>query len=461
MLAQSARFLSNFRQRVSLRPNLKKVLSNTWWLFADRVLRLLFGLTIGIWVARYLGPEQFGLLNYVLALVALFSSVVPLGLDTIVVRELVYNNDAAGRLLGTTLLMRVAASFIMTVVAIGSVIVMPGSNRQLVLLTIIASLMIMPRAADVFDLYFQSQMQSKLTVTAKNTGTVVANVIRIVLILASASLLAFCWTNAAEAILGGIGLALTYILAGNSFRNWGFDWPLARRLFKEGWPLILSGMAIMLYMRIDVIMLKMMAGDVATGIYSAAYRVSEICYFVPIAITTSVSPLIIALRKSNEELYTRRLRQLFTSLALLSIVFSLITSLTSKWVVTLLFGAHFSTAAPVLAIHIWASVFVFLGVALNPWDVSENAVAYSVPRTFAGAITNIAINLILIPRVGAVGAAIATLISYAVSGVIVNAFFAKTRPVFLMQMRALLLLDVPELYLAFSSRQLAGKQDEG
>ena len=410
-------------------------------------------------MARYLGPQQFGLLNYALAMVALFASVVPLGLDTIVVRELVHDSDAAGRILGTTFIMRVGAGLLMTVVTIASVVVMTGGDHQLVLLTSIASLAILPRAADVFDLCFQSRMQSRLTVTAKNAGTLVGNISRIVLILTSASLVAFCWTTSIEAILGGIGLAVTYMIAGNSFRGWNFDLHLARRLLKECWPLILSGLAIILYMRIDVIMLRMMAGDEATGIYAAAYRVSEICYFVPIAITTSVSPLIIALRTTNEEVYLRRLRQLFTYLALLSVIFSLFTTFASKWMVTVLFGSHFAAAAPVLAIHIWASVFVFLGVAQNPWDVSENAVAYSLPRTFAGTVTNIAINLVLIPRLGAIGAAIATLISYAVSGVIMNAFFAKTRPVFLMQMKALSLLGVRESYLALSSRWQAAKNE--
>lgn len=424
------------------RPNFMRVLSNTWWLFADRVLRMAFGLTVGIWVARYLGPQQFGLLNYVTAVVALFASVVPLGLDTIVVRELVQHGAALGDILGTTFLMRMIAGITVGGAAIIFVVATPKGTGQLVMLTAILSITVLTRAADVFDLSFQSRMQSKLTVTAKNAGTIVGNVGRIFLIVRAGSLTAFCWVAAFEAALCAVGLAVAYILNGNSLRTWKFKGSLAVRLLKESWPLILSGMAIMLYMRIDLVMLRFMVGDTATGIYAAACRVSEMCYFIPIAITTSVSPVIIGLRKTSKELYLRRLEQLFTLLALLSIAFSLFMTFAAKWVVGVLYGSGFHLAGPILAVHIWASVFVFLGVAQSPWDVSESAVSYSLYRTIAGALINIAMNVVLIPRMAGMGAAIATLVSYAVSGFFANALFAKTRPVFMLQMKALTLFHL-------------------
>jgi len=433
--------IGRFWLSVFLKPNFKKVLSNTWWLFADRVLRLVFGLTVGIWVARYLGPQQFGLLNYLTAVVAMFASIVPLGLDTIVVRELVQDSADAGDVLGTTFLLRAVAGVVVSVVAIAFVAVTPKTTSQIVLLTTILSLTVLPRAADVFDLCFQSRMQSKLTVTAKNAGTIIGNLGRILLIIRSGSLIGFCWVAAIESILGAVGLAFTYVLNGDSFRTWGFNWHLARRLLNESWPLILSSMAIVLYMRIDVVMLRTMAGDTATGIYAAATRVSEVFYFVPVAITTSVSPLIIGLRKSNEELYLHRMSQLLLALSL-----SLVTTFAAKFIVNALFGSIFSQAAPILAVHIWASAFVFLGVAQSPWDVSENAISYSLFRTIAGAIINIVMNLVLIPHLTGMGAAIATLVSYAVSGVFANALFAKTRPVFKLQMKALTLSGLRETY---------------
>jgi PST family polysaccharide transporter len=413
---------------------------------------MLFGLTIGIWVARYLGPGQFGLLNYVIAVVALFASVVPLGLDTIVVRDLVHAPEQSGSLLGTTFLLRVVAGLLMSVAAILFAAYSPGGNHHTVLLTAIIALSVVPRAADVFDLCFQSTMQSKLTVMAKNAGTLIGNAGRIVLILLSASLTAFCWITSIEVILGALGLAITYIVSGNTFCQWSFNANLARRLLKESWPMIISGMFILLYMRIDVVMLKLMAGDAATGIYSAAYRVSEICYFIPSAITTSVSPIILALRKSDNALYLVRIRQLFSLLITLSLCLSIFTTLTAHWIVNILYSARFAQAAPILAVHIWASVFVFLGVAQGPWDVAENALPYTLYRTMIGGAANIIINMVLIPRFGGMGAAIATLISYAVSGTFANLLFAKTRPAFALQIQSLKLTDLRESFAALAGR---------
>jgi PST family polysaccharide transporter len=423
-------------------PMLRKVASNTWWLFADRVLRMLFGLTIGIWVARYLGPQQFGLLNYVIAVVALFASVVPLGLDTIVVRELVHTPEQSGSILGTTFVLRVLAGLLMSVAALLFASLSPGTNHQIILLTAIIALTVVPRAADVFDLCFQSRMQSKLTVAAKNAGTLIGNAGRILLIIFSASLTAFCWITSIEAIIGALGLAVTYVISGNNFRHWSFNGALARRLLRESWPMILSGMFILLYMRIDVVMLKTMAGDATTGVYSAAYRVSEICYIIPTALTTSVSPIILALRKSDQALYLRRIRQLFSILIALSLCLSVFTTLTAHWIVNILYSTRFAQAAPILAVHIWASVFVFLGVAQGTWDVAENALPYTLYRTIIGAAANIAINLLLIPRFGGMGAAIATLISYAISGTFANLLFSKTRPAFWLQVQSLGMKDL-------------------
>ena len=282
----------------------------------------------------------------------------------ILVRELVQNSAAKGDLLGTTFIMRAATGVVVSVAAIVFVAKTPNSSSHPFLLTAILSLTVLPRAADVFDLCFQSQMQSKLTVTAKNAGSLIGNAGRILLILRSASLVAFCWVAAIEAMLGAVGLALTYVFKGIPLRTWNFNWGLGRRLLKESWPLILSGMAIALYMRIDVVMLRLMVGDTATGIYAAATRVSEVCYFVPVAITTSVSPLIIGLRKSSQELYLRRLRQLFAFLALVAITLSVFTTFTAKLVINILYGSSFLQAAPILAVHIWASIFVFLGVVI-------------------------------------------------------------------------------------------------
>ena len=194
-------------------------------------------------------------------------------------------------------------------------------------------------------------------------------------------------------------------------------------------------MAIMIYMRLDMVMLKMMKGDLAVGLYAAATRVSEVWYFIPMAIVSSVSPAILR-AKDNPEVFYGRLRRLFSLLTLSACVIGSIVALSSHAIIRILYANSYRDAAPVLAIHIWASVFVFLGVAQGPWDISTNLLKLALYRTVTGAVINVALNFILIPRFAAVGAAIATVVAYAVSAVFANALSARTRPIFLMQMQS-------------------------
>jgi PST family polysaccharide transporter len=194
-------------------------------------------------------------------------------------------------------------------------------------------------------------------------------------------------------------------------------------------------MAIMVYMRLDAVMLKTMKGDFAVGLYSAATKVSEVWYFIPVAIVSSVQPAIMRV-KDNPKLFDDRIRKLFSLMALSACVIGTAVALASHLVIRLLYSSAYLGAAPVLAVHVWASVFVFLGAAQSPWDLSKNLLRLALYRTLAGAVINVALNLYLIPRYSAMGAAIATVISYAVSGVFANALSAKTRPIFYMQMKS-------------------------
>jgi PST family polysaccharide transporter len=194
-------------------------------------------------------------------------------------------------------------------------------------------------------------------------------------------------------------------------------------------------MAIMVYMRLDMVMLKMMKGDLAVGLYAAATRVSEVWYFIPLAIVSSVSPAIMR-AKDDQELFYSRNRRLFALMTLTACAIGSVVALASHAIIRILYSSSYSGAAPVLAVHIWASVFVFLGVAQSPWDITRNLLKLSLYRTIAGAVINVVMNLYLIPRYAAMGAAIATVVSYAVSGVFANVFSARTRPIFFMQMKS-------------------------
>jgi polysaccharide transporter, PST family len=404
---------------------------------ADRIVRMGVGLFVGVWIARYLGPARFGSLNFALSYVAIFGSLTTLGLDGIVIREIIRDSTNTLGIMGSTLALRLGGSLLAILASVISVkLIEPHDPIALILVGIVATGLLF-QAFDTIDSYFQSQVQSKLTVWAKNGAFLLMAGLRIFLIHIKAQVWTFAAAGVAELALGAIGLVIAYNMVGGSLLKWRTSWKMSLDLLIQGWPLILSGMTIMIYMRIDTVMLKVMQGDAAAGLYAAATKISEVWYFIPSAIVTSVSPAIMR-SKSNPQLYYKRLRALFSGMILLSVSIGSCIALASHWIVQHLYSGTYSMAAPVLAVHIWASVFVFLGVAQSPWDVSENLLRLSLYRTIAGAVANIAINLYLIPRYSALGAAIATVVSYAISAIVANAFDARTRPIFFLQLKSII-----------------------
>jgi PST family polysaccharide transporter len=416
-------------------PGLRRILGNISWLMVDRVVRMGMGLFVGVWTARYLGPAEFGSLNFAVAFVALFGTVATLGLDGIVVRELLHNPDGAHEILGTTLALRSAAGILATGVLLTVIRLIQPHDQEAFLLVGIYSVTLIFQAFDTIDALFQSQVRSKITVWAKNGSFLVFAAIRVSLIYFKAPVWAFVAALAGEIVLGAVGLLIGYRLSGGEILTWRSNKKRASQLIRQSWPVIFSAMAIMVYMRLDMVMLKMMKGETAVGLYAAATRISEVWYFIPMAIVSSVSPAIMR-AKDDPDLFHGRLRKLFSLMTLSACSIGSIVALLSGTIVRVLYSNSYSGSAPVLAVHIWASVFVFLGVAQSPWDISKNLLKLSLYRTITGAAINVVMNVYLIPRYSAMGAAIATVVSYAFSGVFANAFSARTRPIFYMQMKS-------------------------
>jgi O-antigen/teichoic acid export membrane protein len=204
-----------------------------------------------------------------------------------------------------------------------------------------------------------------------------------------------------------------------------------KALLKDSWPLILSGLAAIIYMKIDQIMIGEMLGSYSVGIYSVAVRLSEVWYFIPMVITASVFPSMIEAKKQSEKLYHKRVQQLYTLVIWVAIGIALPMTFLSDWIVQLLYGAEYKAAASVLSIHIWAGVFVFLGVVSGKWLLIENLQIFSTINTVIGAITNVLLNYIFIHELGVFGVAWATLISYFIAAYFSLVFWKKTRKNFL------------------------------
>ncbi|MEH2023970.1 flippase [Nostoc sp.] len=426
--------LSTFKSRSGLRA----IIANTGWLFADRILRMGASLVVGVWVARYLGVQQYGLFNYALAFVALFSPIFTLGLDEVVVRHLVRQSSNKEEILGTTFWLKFLGGIASVLLAVSTMFFLGEQETLKIWLVAILGIAGIFRASDTIELWFQSQVQSKYTVIAKNTAFLLNTVIKIALILTKAPLLAFALVTLAEFAMSAIGLLIVYQVKGASLWLWRWSFAAAKTLLKESLPLIFSGFAIMIFMRIDQVMLGQMIGDSEVGVYSAAVRISEIWYFIPGAIVSSVAPAIYAAKEKSESLYYQRIGQLLSLMTCISLAIALPMSFLSDKIIMVMFGSGYAEAGAILAVHIWTSLFVFMGLATSPWFIAEGLNHVSLGKTLFGAILNIVLNLLLIPKYAGLGAAIATIISQAAAAFICNAFDSRTQKIFKIQVRSLI-----------------------
>jgi PST family polysaccharide transporter len=392
---------------------------------------------VGVWVARYLRPGPFGILNYAFAFAGLFIPLSYLGMDGIVVRNLVRDPLQKDRILGTAFGLRVAGGFFCVLITVGAIILMRPTDiftRWLVVIFAVGSVF---QAFDVIRFWFESQVQSKYIVYVRNTVLCTIALVKVGLILIRAPLIYFAWAGLLEIILLSIGFWIAYRMKGYQIKLWRWDLQQAIVLLRESWPLIISGVATLVYMKIDQVMLGDMIGDKEVGLYSAAARISELSYFIPVAIVSSVFPSIVEAKKKDEDLYYERIWKLFRLMTGISYSIAIPMTLLSKFIVSTLYGSDYAEAGTVLAIHIWAAIFIFLSVARGPWILNEGLMKISLYSTILGAILNVVLNLFLIPLYSIIGAAIATLISYAFAGFLFNAFMRETRKIFYMQIGAL------------------------
>ncbi|MFC2149571.1 flippase [Candidatus Auribacterota bacterium] len=390
----------------------RKVFTNTTWLFAQRAIRAVVGLFVGVWVARYLGPQGFGALSYAVAFVFIFNAFAVLGLESVVIRDIVRDPDAKNELLGTAFALRLIAGVVTFLCVCALILIFRKGDSAVIWMVCIIAFGYIFQSFDTIDYYFKSQVLSKYSVFSKTGAFLLISILKVALILLGAPLTAFAWTFLFEIILGSVFLIAAYSANRNDIRQWRFDRAAALGLIKDSWPLIFSGLFVLLYMRIDQIMLGNMAGDSAVGQYSAAVRVSEMLFFIPVAVTISVFPAIVRSRERDEAVYMSRLQRLYDFLAWSALALSAVIAVFSGPLIHVLFGSEYAAAGAILAVHVWSCLFVFLCIASYQQLMAENLTKVVFIRTAAGAGVNILLNFVLIPRFGGVGAAAATVVSY-------------------------------------------------
>lgn len=401
-----------------------------------RILSMVVALFVGVYVARYLGPERFGLLSYAGSFVGLFTALATLGLDGIMVRELVKTPERRDELLGTAFWLKAGGAILMWI-GIAAAVPFTNNDTQTNILIVIIALGVIFQAFNVIDFSYQAEVKSKYVVYAQLFQLAVSSITKLILIWISAPLVWFAGVFLLDALIHAAGITTMYLKNTGKVWAWKWRWGTAKELLRDSWPLILSGMAMSIYMRIDQVMIKEMLGAEQVGYYAAAVRLSEAWYFIPMAITSSVFPAIINAKKQSEALYYQRLQKLYDLMAWLAVAIALPTTFLAAWVIRVLYGDAFLPAAGVLSIHIWAGVFVFLGVASGKWFICENYIKKNFYRTLFGMAINVILNLILIPLYRIYGAAIATFLGQMAANLIYDIFDKQIYPSLKLKINAL------------------------
>ena len=422
------------REGLSGRHGLHAILANSGWLMLDRMLRLLLALIVGAWVARHLGPARYGQLAYVVALLAFFNAFANLGLDGIVVRDLAQDGRAAPSILGTTLYLRLVAGLGCWAFAVGlTTILRRGDTEALTMIGILGAGMVL-QSSDVVDLWFQSQTRSRLTVLCRAVAYCSASLVKVGLILADAPLWMFALALLGDTLLASVALIYAYRKSSAADR-WQWNSVLARQLLLEGWPFMLAGLSVVIYMRIDQLLLLELSDEHQLGLYSAILPFSQVWHMIPMTVCSSVFPRLSTLRRDDPVQYTRRLQQLFTAMAWSGLIVSMVTGLFAPWLVGTLLGPGFAEAAGVLRWHAFTNIFAFLGVAQSVTIINDRKSHISLVKTLSGAATSVAMNYFLVPHWGAIGSAWAAVGSYFVAAIITNIFVAPVA--FSMQLTAI------------------------
>lgn len=420
---------------------LNKYFKNTGLLMFGRVGSMGIKMVVSILLANYLLTYNNGILSTSTGYVFLFASIAGLGLDSFIVKELHQYPEKRDKILGTSFLLKIVAGTVCIPAIFVAWKLFPLSDVPYYFIFILSFTGLF-QSLTVVDSYFQSEVKSKYIMQVQIVGNLISASIKIALIQLSAPLLHFVYATVFDILLLSLGYWLMYQRKGRSIFNWSYDKVLAKKLLSLSWPLIISGLMVSIYMRIDVIMLKELLPNGASeaGAYATVVMFSEALNFVPVAIVTSLFPAILNARRDDSVRYQKRLQNLFDLMVWLSLTFAIFITFTSP-IIYKLFKPEFASAAPVLALHVWGSVFVFLGVASGQFLIAEGFNKLTFIRTGIGAIINILLNFLLIPKMGMMGTAIATVIAY-FSATFLIIFIPKTRPQGMMMLKSLFLISL-------------------
>ena len=402
-----------------------KYLKNTFWLLIEQVLRIISAIFVGIWVARFLGPEQFGLLSYVLAFTAIFKAVARLGLESpFCVKELSDANDNAA-VMGTLFWLRFMGSTIIFLLVFTILQITENDFYTKIYILIITGGFLFLNF-DVIQFFFESKVQGKIISICKISELILIVCLKIFLILINADLIYFVIVYIIESALIATFFIFAYFKNGNKFFLSNFNPALATSFLKNSWPLIITSISVILFMQIDKVMIKHLLSDYYAGIYSAGVKFPEATGFLPMVVATSLFPAILHSKKDSNRAYQERLQKFYFLMTWMGISLFLVFLFSANFLISF-YGTEYSSAKDILIVYSFSLIFLFQWVARGRWIIAENLQSISFYYMLYGAIINIILNYFLILKLGIIGAAISTIISQACITIAIPLFFRRMR----------------------------------
>ena len=401
------------------------VIKNAEWMVGEQLVQMAISFVLSIVSTRYLGPSNFGIINYCSAYVAFFSSISALGLEGVLVKELVTSPDKEGLLVGTSLVMRICSGLFSVVsITVLLIIVKPG-DYTIQLVGLLQSLVLLFKAFEVFDFWFQSKLKSKYVSLIKIVSYVLVAAYKVFILATAKSVLWFAFSTSLDFLI--IALMLMVVYPQQSGPKLSFSWVLAKELLKNSYHFILSSFFVLIYTQMDKLMIEAFFDETQVGYYGIATTIYNYWALVLTALINALRPSIISTKSVNEGEYVKRLKRLYALLAYLSFAAALFFTFFGKFLIPLVYGDAYRPSISAVTITMWYAAFSLIGTARGIWIVCESKNKYVKYYVILGAVANFFLNYTLRPALGINGAAIATLITQIITCVIAPALFKETR----------------------------------
>lgn len=402
-----------------------KVVKNAGWLIWGKIVQMIISMVVNLLTARYLGPSNYGLINYAGAYIAFFSSLCTLGITSVIVTEFIKNKGKEGEIIGTALILRLISS-ILSIITIISIVSVIDANEPTTILVVAAScISVLFNIFDTFQMWFQSQLKSKVTSISILIAYIVTALYKVYLLISEKSVIYFAFATTVDYVV--LGALLLFAYKKYSGKPLSFSFTYAKKLLKKSCYFILPGLMVSIYAQTDKMMLKQMINTTEIGYYSTALSICTMWCFVLSAIIDSIYPSIVEAHDISKSEFDKRNRILYAIIFYISMTVSIFLFTFAKPIINILFGSNYAPAIGPFRIITWYTAFSYLGVAKNAWIVCNNKQKYLIYTYMAAAISNILLNLILIPLWGATGAALASLIAQVITVIVAPLFIKDLR----------------------------------